>query len=145
MVVPALVNQALAGIPITVFGSGRQARCFSHVDDIVTGILAGTNLDKTAGEVFNLGSAEEISINQLAAKVKEKTGSSSPIVHIPYSQAYGKGFEDMERRVPDTRKAQEWFGFSHRSSLDEIVQSVVDHVRRRNLRQHPAALSQVAS
>jgi len=125
MVVPALVAQALRGEPITVFGTGEQTRCFSHVDYIVDGILSGISLDKTAGEVFNLGSAEEISINQLAAKVKDKANSSSPIVHVPYSQAYGIGFEDMERRVPDTRKAQAWFGFSHPGSLDEIVESVV--------------------
>jgi UDP-glucose 4-epimerase len=124
----------LRGEPITVFGTGQQTRCFSHVDHIVDGILAGISLEKTAGEVFNLGSAEEISINDLAAKVKDKTRSSSPIVHIPYSQAYGVGFEDMERRVPDTRKAQAWFGFSHPGSLNEIVESVVANFPPQDLR-----------
>jgi UDP-glucose 4-epimerase len=142
MVVPALVGQALSGEPITVFGTGQQTRCFSHVDNIVSGILAGISLDKTAGEVFNLGSAEEISINELAAKVKEKTQSASPIVHIPYTQAYGAGFEDMERRVPDTRKAQAWFGFSHPGSLDQIVDSVIANLRQPPARPRSFAASQ---
>jgi len=143
MVVPALVTQALSGEPMTVFGSGQQSRCFSHVEYIVAGILAGISLDTTAGEVFNLGSAEEISINALAAKVKERTHSSSPIVHIPYSEAYGSGFEDMERRVPDTRKAEAWFGFSHPGSLDQIVDSVVSHLRRQDVKPRALAASQV--
>jgi UDP-glucose 4-epimerase len=141
MVVPALVGQALRGEPITVFGTGEQTRCFSHVNHIVDGILTGISLDKTAGEVFNLGSAEEISINQLAAKVKDKTNSSSSIVHVPYSQAYGIGFEDMERRVPDTRKAQAWFGFSHPGSLDEIVESVVANFPAQAVRPRTLAAS----
>jgi len=139
MVVPALVTQALRREPITVFGSGQQTRCFSHVDYIVEGILAGISLDKTAGQVFNLGSAEEISINDLAAKVKDKAMSTSPIVHVPYIEAYGEGFEDMERRVPGTRKAEAWFGFSHPGSLDQIVESVVDNFRRQGV--HPRALA----
>jgi UDP-glucose 4-epimerase len=129
MVVPTFVSQALNGGPITVFGTGRQTRCFSHVDDIVSGILAGVHSDKTVGEVFNLGGTEEVTIEELAHRIKAATSSDNPIVYVPYSKAYEKGFEDMARRVPDIRKAQTWFGFQHTKSLDQIISSVVEHVR----------------
>jgi len=129
MVVPTFVGQALRGDPITVFGSGEQTRCFAHVEDIVNGILACVQSDRTVGEIFNLGSTEEITINTLAKKVVAASGSHSPIQHIPYEQAYEKGFEDMERRVPDTRKAAESFGYAVTRSLDDIILSVVEYMR----------------
>jgi UDP-glucose 4-epimerase len=129
MVVPTFVSQALNGGPITVFGSGQQTRCFSHVDDIVSGILLGISTDRTVGEVFNLGGTEEVTIEELAYRVKSATHSDNPILYIPYSKAYEQGFEDMARRVPDIRKAQLWFGFNHKRSLEEIIGSVVEHVR----------------
>lgn len=131
MVLPRFVLQALSGKGITVYGSGEQSRCFCHVADVVTGMLACMVSERTVGEIFNLGSTEEVTINQLAQKVLQCTGSPSPVQHIPYETAYGKGFEDMERRVPDIRKAQEWFGFAPTRSLEEIIQSVVGHVREK--------------
>jgi UDP-glucose 4-epimerase len=130
MVLPTFVRQALKNDPVTVYGSGEQSRCFAHVADVIDGILACVNLDRTAGEIFNLGNTEEVSINALAAKVIEMTGSSSCVQHIPYSQAYGEGFEDMERRVPDIRKAREWFGYAPRHSLDSLIQSVIEYQRQ---------------
>ena len=130
MVLPTFVRQALRQEPVTVYGSGEQSRCFAHVEDVIDGILACVNVDRTAGEIFNLGNTEEISMNALAAKVLQMTGSPSRVQHIPYAQAYGEGFEDMERRVPDIRKAREWFGYSPRHSLDSLVQSVIDYQRR---------------
>jgi UDP-glucose 4-epimerase len=145
MVVPTFVSQALAGDPITVFGTGEQSRCFSYVQDIVSGILAGTACDEAVGQVFNLGGTEETTINELAQRIREQTKSSSTIVHIPYSKAYESGFEDMERRVPDINKARTMFGFCHSRSLDEIIESVVAHFRSRQRRDRiqPAVLSRV--
>jgi UDP-glucose 4-epimerase len=142
MVVPTFASQALNGGPITVFGSGQQTRCFSHVDDIVSGILAGISTDRTVGEVFNLGGTEEVTIEELAQRVKRATNSNNPIVYIPYSKAYEQGFEDMARRVPDIRKAQSWFGFDHKRSLDEIIASVVDHVRSQRIEPQMVMLNQ---
>src|SRR5579872_682076 len=105
MVLPTFVRQALAGEPITVYGNGDQSRCFGHVHDVIDGIVAAVGTPSTYGEIFNLGSTEEISINELANRVKIAAKSDSPIVHIPYDQAYGVGFEDMSRRVPDISKA----------------------------------------
>jgi len=129
MVLPTFVRQALKGEPITVFGSGEQSRCFTHVADAVEAMIACATTPNTAGEIFNLGNTEEISVNELAERVKETTGSSSPVHHVPYSEAYGPGFEDMQRRVPDISKAREWFGYSPRHGLDEIIASVVEYER----------------
>jgi UDP-glucose 4-epimerase len=125
MVLPNFVRQALAGDVITVFGTGQQSRCFSHVADIVEGMLAAAQSPRTHGEIFNLGSTDEITINQLAEKVIEMTGSESKTIHVPYEEAYGKGFEDMERRVPDISKARSSFGFSPKRSLEEIIKDVI--------------------
>ncbi|MCI0622335.1 MAG: GDP-mannose 4,6-dehydratase [Acidobacteria bacterium] len=135
MVIPTFVGQALRGEPLTVFGSGKQTRCFAHVEDVVNGILACVRSNQTAGEIFNLGSMEEITINTLAERVVTACGSHSRIRHIPYEQAYEKGFEDMERRIPDTRKAAECFGYVVTRSLDDIIQSVIEYVRPKLARQ----------
>jgi hypothetical protein len=105
MVIPNFVRQALAGEPITVFGEGTQSRAFTYVGDVVTGLLSLAASDDVVGEVFNIGNHEEISMMDLAIKVKALTGSSSEIVLIPYDQAYEAGFEDMPRRVPNPRRS----------------------------------------
>jgi UDP-glucose 4-epimerase len=129
MVVPSLVKQALSGGPVTVYGTGDQSRCFGHVFDIVDGFVSILNNAATDGEIFNLGNTQEVTINELAAHIVAATGSDSKIVHVPYSQAYGPGFEDMHRRVPDITKAREWLGFSPKRTLDDIIADVVNHLR----------------
>ncbi|HUS18355.1 MAG TPA: GDP-mannose 4,6-dehydratase, partial [Terriglobales bacterium] len=129
MVLPNFVQQALAGEPVTVYGSGEQSRCFGHVADVIEGVIACVPLTATHGQVFNLGNPEEISINDLARRVIKMTGSSSKITYVPYSEAYGPGFEDMERRVPDIAKAQKFFGFKPTRKLEEIIESVIAHER----------------
>ena len=132
MVIPRFVRQALAGEPITVFGSGEQSRCFCHVTDVVQALLALLDRpEETAGQVYNIGSNEEVTINELAQRVLQATGSSSPIQHIPYSQAYAPGFEDMQRRVPDIRKIREAIGWQPSRSLDQILQDVIQYERQR--------------
>ncbi|HEX7192116.1 MAG TPA: GDP-mannose 4,6-dehydratase [Thermoanaerobaculia bacterium] len=125
MVVPRLVDQALAGEPLTVYGDGRQTRCFGYVGDAVKSALLLMDHAGTPGEIFNVGSTEEVSINQLAERILTLTGSSSKIVHVPYEEAYEAGFEDMPRRVPDTSKAARVIGFTPRTSLDDILRSVI--------------------
>ena len=129
MVVPSLVKQALSGGPVTVYGTGEQSRCFGHVFDIVDGFVSILNNPAIDGEIFNLGNTQEVTINELAAHIVDATGSDSKIVHVPYSQAYGPGFEDMQRRVPDITKAREWLGFSPKRTLDDIIADVVSHLR----------------
>ncbi|HXZ29446.1 MAG TPA: GDP-mannose 4,6-dehydratase [Terriglobales bacterium] len=132
MVLPTFVRQALAEQPLTVFGTGEQSRCFSHVHDIVTGMLACVAQDRTAGEIFNLGDIEEITIKALAERVIALTGSRSSTKYVPYAEAYAEGFEDMERRVPDIRKAGEWFGYKPTRSLDDIIRDVIKDKRQQN-------------
>ncbi|HKS22569.1 MAG TPA: GDP-mannose 4,6-dehydratase [Thermoanaerobaculia bacterium] len=131
MVVPTLVGQALAGEPLTVFGDGKQTRSFGYVGDIVDALLRLMEHPSTAGEVFNLGSQEEVSIAQLAERIIALTGSPSKIVTIPYSEAYEAGFEDMPRRVPDTSKAERVIGFRARTPLDDILRAVIRDVAER--------------
>jgi UDP-glucose 4-epimerase len=125
MVVPTLVSQALAGEPLTVYGNGRQTRCFGFVGDVVESLLRLIDHPDTPGEVFNIGSTEEVSITQLAERILALTGSRSQIVYVPYSEAYEEGFEDMPRRVPDTSKAARVLGFRPRTSLDDILRAVI--------------------
>jgi UDP-glucose 4-epimerase len=129
MVVPSFVKQALSGSPVTVYGDGEQRRCFGHVFDVVDGLISILNNAATNSEIFNLGNTEEVSITELAKRIIEATGSDSKIVYVPYSKAYGPGFEDMYRRIPDLTKAREWLGFSPKRSLDEIISDVVTHLR----------------
>ena len=127
MVIPTFVGQALAGEPLTVFGDGRQRRAFTYVADVVSGVVKLAASPGAAGQVFNIGNHEEISMMALAQKVKTMTGSSSPIVLVPYDEAYEAGFEDMPRRVPDLRKIQAAVGYAPTVGLDEILARVIAH------------------
>ncbi|MGO9462745.1 MAG: GDP-mannose 4,6-dehydratase [Isosphaeraceae bacterium] len=129
MVVPTFIKQALTGRPITIHGSGEQSRCFAAVGDVVSALVALMEHPAAVGEVFNVGSSEEVTIRALAERVKSLTGSSSEIVSIPYEQAYGEGFEDMPRRVPDISKVNRLTGYRPTKSLDQILQSVIDFFR----------------
>jgi UDP-glucose 4-epimerase len=129
MVIPNFVRQALEGQPITVFGDGTQTRSFTYVGDVVGALLRLVQTPGTVGQVFNIGNAEEISIRSLAEKVKAMTKSSSPIVTIPYDQAYESGFEDMPRRVPDLAKIGSIIGYEPTVGLDEILSRVIAHRR----------------
>lgn len=130
MVLPRFVSQALKGEPITVFGDGEQRRCFASVFDVVDGVVKLAETDRAVGEIFNIGNNKETSIRELAGRVKELTGSTSPIEFVDYDQAYGDGFEDMMRRVPDLRKIGEYIGYEPRTDLDGIVNSVIDFQRK---------------
>ena len=125
MVIPTFVRQALAGRPITVYGDGKQTRCFGYVGDVVGALIKLMDHEDSVGQVFNIGSNEEISIVALAEKVKELTKSKSEIVFMPYDEAYEEGFEDMPRRVPDTSKINKLVGFKPEMMLDGILQSVI--------------------
>jgi UDP-glucose 4-epimerase len=129
MVVPRLIGQALAGEPLTVYGDGRQTRCFCHVADIVRALFDLMAEESAYGNVFNIGTTAEISILDLARRIIEVTGSDSDISLIPYDEAYGEGFEDMYRRVPDTSKVQALIGWRPTRTLEDIVEDVVAHQR----------------
>lgn len=125
MVLPTFVRQALQDEPLTVYGDGNQSRCFGYVGDVIGALMDLMDHPKAVGELFNIGSTEEISIRDLAERVKKLTNSQSQIVTIPYEEAYEEGFEDMIRRVPDIGKIRELTGFEPRTSLDEIIRSIV--------------------
>jgi UDP-glucose 4-epimerase len=131
MVLPNFVRQALAGEPITVYGTGQQSRCFCDVRDCVEAVLRLVGSGKAIGEVVNIGSTEEVSIASLAHLVKERARSDSPIVTIPYDQAYEPGFEDMPRRVPALNKLEALTGFRPSVPLNDIVDGVIGHFRDR--------------
>jgi len=125
MVIPTFVKQALAGRPITVYGNGKQTRCFGFVGDVVGALIKLMDRSDSVGQVYNIGSNEEISIFELAKKVKQLTNSDSEIVFLPYDEAYEEGFEDMPRRVPDITKINQLVGFLPEMTLDGILQSVI--------------------
>ncbi len=127
MVIPTFVKQALAGRPITVYGNGKQTRCFGYVGDVVGALIKVMDHADSVGQVYNIGSTEEISIVKLAERVKGLTNSDSEIVFVPYDEAYEEGFEDMPRRVPDTSKIKQLVGFQPKMKLDGILQSVIDY------------------
>jgi UDP-glucose 4-epimerase len=127
MVIPTFVKQALAGRPITVYGDGSQTRCFGYVGDVVGALIKLMDEPAAVGQVFNIGSNEEVSIEDLARRVRNLTGSRSEIVRLPYREAYGEGFEDMPRRVPDISKITELIGFRPTKTLDEILLRVIDY------------------
>jgi UDP-glucose 4-epimerase len=131
MVVPTFVQQALAGEPITVFGDGTQARCFTYVSDVVSALVSLPREPRAVGGVFNIGNTEEVTIFQLAERVKALTGSSSPIVTVPYDQAYEAGFEDMPRRVPDIGKIAALIGYQPQVGLDETLRLVIEFYQAR--------------
>jgi UDP-glucose 4-epimerase len=127
MVIPTFVRQALAGRPITVYGTGEQTRCFGYVGDVVGALVSLMEKEEATGQVFNVGSNEEVSIMELAGRVKELTASDSEIVTVPYDEAYEEGFEDMPRRVPDISKVSALTGFRPTMPLDGILQSVIEY------------------
>jgi UDP-glucose 4-epimerase len=129
MVLPNFVRQAITGNPITVYGTGQQSRCFCDVRDCVKGVLALIANDKAVGEVVNIGSTQEVTVEELAQRVKQRTGSNSPITHIPYDQAYEPGFEDMPRRVPALEKLEALTGFRPAIPLNDIVDGVIGYFR----------------
>jgi len=130
MVIPNFVRQALAGQPITVFGDGTQSRSFTYVGDVVRAMVALIDEPRAIGQVFNIGNGKEITIGELAAKVKKMTGSSSEIVTIPYEKAYEAGFEDMPRRVPDIARIGALVGYEPTVELDETLTRVIEHFRQ---------------
>jgi UDP-glucose 4-epimerase len=129
MVLPRFVKAAINGEPIEVYGNGDQTRVFCHVKDAVDAVLALIDNDKAEGEVFNVGGEGEVSMNDLANKVKEISGSKSPISHVPYSEAYPAGFEETFRRVPDTKKLRDLTGWKPKFSLDQIINDVIEYQR----------------
>ncbi|HEX8173175.1 MAG TPA: GDP-mannose 4,6-dehydratase [Thermoanaerobaculia bacterium] len=125
MVIPTLVKQALAGRPLTVYGTGKQTRCFAYVGDVVRALMALMDHPDAVGGVFNIGSNEEVSITEVAERIREMTASESEIVYVPYSEAYEEGFEDMPRRVPDIGKIGELVGFRPEIKLEGILREVI--------------------
>jgi len=129
MVIPNFVQQALAGRPIRVFGDGQQTRSFTYVGDVVRALIGLAAEPRAVGQVFNIGNPQEISMLDLAERVRAVTGSASDVELVPYEEAYGPGFEDMRRRVPDISKIREYIGFEPTVGLDEILQRVTEHIR----------------
>jgi UDP-glucose 4-epimerase len=127
MVIPTLVKQALSNRPLTVYGTGEQTRCFAYVLDVVHALMKLMDHPDAVGEVFNIGSTEEVSITMLAERIRAITGSQSEIVYVPYSEAYEEGFEDMPRRVPDISKVRNLIDFAPQASLDHIIREVVNY------------------
>ena len=137
MVIPTLVRQALEGMPLTVFGDGRQSRSFTDVSDVVAGLMRLVKEPSAIGQVFNIGNIHEVSILDLAEKIRQKTGSASEIVLVPYDKAYEAGFEDMPRRVPDLTKIRKLIGYEPKITLDGILDRVIESLRE----QQPAVQS----
>jgi len=131
MVVPRFVQNALKGEPITVHGHGDQSRCFTYVTDIVKATLALMDHPKAVGEVFNIGSEEEVTIKDLAKRIKKMTKSPSPIIYIPYEKVYGKGFEDMERRKPDITKIKKLIRFTPTYLLEQALEFIIEYYRKK--------------
>jgi UDP-glucose 4-epimerase len=129
MVLPTFVRQALGGQPLTVFGDGRQSRSFTYVGDVVNAFIALASEPRAVGEVFNVGNTNEVTIRELADRVKRLTQSDSLIHYVPYEQAYEAGFEDMPRRVPDISKIKALIGFQPTLELDDIIRSVIEYTR----------------
>ena len=128
MVIPNFVKQALLGHPLTVFGDGTQSRCFTYITDVVDALVKLVLHPEAVGQVFNVGNgSEEVTILDLAQRVKAKTGTKSEIVLVPYDQAYEEGFEDMPRRLPDTAKLRALVGYEPKVHLDEILDRVIDY------------------
>ena len=129
MVIPNFVQRALLNEPILVYGDGSQTRSFTYVSDTIRVVTTLMNLKEAEGEVFNIGSANEISMTMLAEKVREMTESSSKITHVPYDQAYGRGFEDMQRRTPDISKIEKMINYKATHDIDAILREVIDYFK----------------
>jgi len=139
MVIPNFVERALDDEPIQVHGDGTQTRCFTHVHDAVRAVLGLLDAPAAEGEVVNVGRPDEISINGLAERVRERTGSSADITHVPYEEVYGPGFEDMKRRTPDISKLRSIIDFDPAFSLDDILDDVIDETKARRAASSAAA------
>jgi len=129
MVIPRFVEQALRNKPLTVYADGQQTRCFSYVGDIVPALIDLVECPRAIGEIFNIGSTEEITIEELAHKVITLCESDSTVKHVPYEEVYGEGFEDMHRRVPNISKVGQYIDYSPKSDLDQTIRTVIDHFR----------------
>ena len=127
MVAPRFIQQALAGKPITVYGDGYQTRCFACVCDVTDALIKLMSHPKAVGNIFNLGSEEEISIKELAQKVKRMTGSNSKIVFIPYDKAYGRDFDDMAHRRPDLSKIKKLINYQPRVNLEQSLLKIIKY------------------
>jgi UDP-glucose 4-epimerase len=147
MVLPTFVGQAIEGAPLTVFGTGKQSRCFADVSDVVEAILRLVRTGSAVGEVVNVGNDVEIAIEELALLVKQKTNSTSPIRYVPYDQAYEPGFEDMARRVPSLEKLVRLTGFRPSTPVPVIIDKVVMHMgaRKQEISAGAAEVSQLPS
>jgi len=130
MVVPRFVQQALLDHPLTVYGDGKQSRCFAYVGDVVEALVKLMNNNKCVGQIYNIGTDEEISILDLAKKVKELTNSSSQIKFVPYDEAYEEGFEDMQRRIPDISKAGRDINYKPKVKLTHILHEIIDYYKK---------------
>ena len=130
MVIPKFVRSALLNHPITIYGDGKQSRCFTYVDDVINGMCKLMNSKKAEGEIFNIGSNQEITIEELANKVKKLTGSKSKIEYIKYEDAFEEGFEDMRRRVPDLTKINKLLGYKPSYDLDTILMKVIQYFEK---------------
>jgi UDP-glucose 4-epimerase len=144
MVLPTLVRQALAGKPLTVFGSGDQQRCFAYVGDVVEALMRVIRSGKLAGEVINIGNDVEISISALAHLVRKMTGANVEIRYVPYEEAYGPGFEDMPRRVPSVEKLERLTGYRPSTPVERIIELVVEDMRRKMAEAEPVETGMTA-
>ncbi|HXQ23801.1 MAG TPA: NAD-dependent epimerase/dehydratase family protein [Candidatus Acidoferrales bacterium] len=131
MVIPRLVYQALRNEPLTVYGDGTQSRCFCDVRDVVDALVRLARHPQAPGRVLNVGGTEEVTIEDLARRIRTLAGSSSPIIHVPYEDVYSPGFEDMQRRVPDISRLQSLLGWRAQHSLDDCLKSVIEYERGR--------------
>jgi len=138
MVVPRFVQWALRGEPIQVYGDGEQSRCFANVHDVVDGIMRLAQAEGAVGQVFNIGNGEEVTIRQLAERVKQLTGSASEIVYVPYDEAYEAGFEDMRRRVPDVGKIRAVTGWRPTTPLDETIRQIIAYQQAHEAASQPS-------
>jgi len=132
MVVPRFVKAALSNEPITIYGDGNQTRCFAHVFDVIDAVIAIAFAENTVGKVINIGNDYEISINDLAKKILDETGSKSEIVYVPYAEAYGDGFEDMERRVPNIDLINQLVGWKPQRDLSTMISDISDDMKKRS-------------
>jgi len=136
MVLPRFISQALRGGPITVYGDGEQSRCFCHVKDVVPTLHKLVNCPEAMAQVINIGSDEEVTINELAERVRARIDPAVEIRHLSYEQAYTKGFEDMRRRVPSLEKVRALVGFQPQYSLDQILDDMIEHIKTTNSAGH---------
>ena len=130
MVLPRFVQQALAGGPISVYGDGEQVRCFTHVADVVEAFVRLADCEAAVGQIFNVGSDQAVSVNELAERVRKLVNPKAEIEHVPYEQVYGRGFEDIRVRVPDVRKLRDTIGLQPGRTLDQIIREVKEHLSK---------------